>query len=36
MNIGFVGLGAMSFPMATRIAAAGKTPTVFDLDAAAA
>ena len=36
MNIGFVGLGAMGFPMATRIAAAGETPTVFDLDAAAA
>lgn len=36
MNIGFVGLGAMGRPMATRIAGAGHLPVVFDVDAAAA
>lgn len=36
MNIGFVGLGAMGRPMATRIAGAGHLPVVFDVDTAAA
>jgi 3-hydroxyisobutyrate dehydrogenase len=36
MNIGFIGLGAMGRPMATRIAAAGHKPVVFDVDNAAA
>jgi 3-hydroxyisobutyrate dehydrogenase len=36
MNIGFIGLGAMGRPMATRIAAAGHQPVVFDVDNAAA
>lgn len=36
MNIGFVGLGAMGRPMATRIAGAGHLLTVLDADPAAA
>lgn len=36
MNIGFVGLGAMGRPMATRIAGAGHLPVVFDVDTVAA
>jgi 3-hydroxyisobutyrate dehydrogenase-like beta-hydroxyacid dehydrogenase len=34
-TIGFIGLGAMGLPMAQRLAAAGYTLVVYDLDAAA-
>ncbi|WAB99257.1 NAD(P)-dependent oxidoreductase [Pseudomonas putida] len=36
MNIGFIGLGTMGEPMATRLAQAGFPLTVFDLNRAAA